>query len=76
MIRGLITGGRGIPIWTIDDGIPFGDIPDQGEFYLRNHQPKGFFGKFKEIGNEETSKKTAYVCYACGKLTADIKNLI
>ena len=75
MLRGIINGARDIARWTIDDGLA-GIVPDRGEFYLRNLQPKGFFGKFKEIGNAETSKKTAYVCYACGKLTADISNLI
>ncbi len=76
MIRGLIIGGRDTPRWTMDDGIRAVGVPDTGEFYLRNHQPKGLFGHLKDMFNEETNKKTAYVCYACGKLTADIRNLI
>lgn len=76
MMRGLITGGRDIPRWTIDDGLHAGGVPDCGEFYLRNHQSKGLIGNLKNMFNDETYKKTAYVCYACGKLTADIKNLI
>lgn len=75
-MRGLITGSRDLARWTIDDGLYGGGVPDEGEFYLQNHQPKGFIGHLKDMFNEETSKKTAYVCYACGKLTADIGNLI
>ena len=76
MMRGLITGSRDLARWTIDDGIHIGGVPDEGEFYLQNHQSKGFIGQLKDLFNEETTRKTAYVCYACGKLTADIKNLI
>lgn len=76
MMRGLITGSRDLARWTIDDGLYAGGVPDFGEFYLRNQASKGFIEKFRNMFNEETSKKTAYVCYACGKLTADISNLI
>ena len=76
MMRGLITGSRDLARWTIDDGIHIAGVPDEGEFYLRNHQPKGFLENLKDLFNKETERKTAYVCYACGKLTADIKNLI
>lgn len=76
MMRGLITSGRDMTRWTIDDGLYVAGIPEQGEFYLRNHQPRGFIGHLKDLFNEETTKKTAYVCYACGKMTADISNLI
>ena len=76
MMRGRITGGRDVAKWTIDDGLYIGGFPDHGEFYLHNLQSKGFIDKFRNMFNEETSKKTAYVCYACGKLTADISNLI
>ena len=76
MMRGIISGGRDVPRWTIDDGLYVGGVPDEGEFYLRNLQPKGLFGNFKNMFSNETYKKTAYVCYACRKLTADISNLL
>ena len=74
-MSGWISGGRDAPRWTIDDGLYAGGVPDWGEFYLQNYQPKGVIGNLKNMFNSETSKKTAYVCYACGKLTADIENL-
>lgn len=76
MIRGLIAGGRDLARWTIDDGIHIGGVPDIGEFYFRSHKPKGFLENLKNLLNEENDRRTAYVCYACGKMTADIKNLI
>ncbi len=76
MMRGLITGSRDLARWTIDDGIHIGGVPDIGEFYFRSHKPKGFLENLKNLLNEENDRRTAYVCYACGKLTADIKNLI
>ena len=76
MTRGLIAGSRDLARWTIDDGIHIAGVPDEGEFYFRSHKPKGFLENLKNLLNEENDRRTAYVCYACGKMTADIKNLI
>lgn len=75
MMRGYIRGGRDLPKWMMDDGINAG-VPDWGEFYLRNLQPKGVLSHLKEAFNEETSRMTAYVCYTCGRMTADIRHLL
>ncbi|MBR4411944.1 MAG: alpha/beta hydrolase [Firmicutes bacterium] len=72
MMRGKIVGGRDLSRWTMDDGLYAGGYPGAGEFYLRNLEPKGFLERVRDPFNEDRAQKTAYVCYDCGKMVADI----
>ena len=51
--------------------------PLEGDgFVLRNRKPKGFLENLKGVFDSDCAKLTAWVCFSCGKLTADVCHLV
>lgn len=77
MLRGYIEGFRDPVRWTVAVGDAPMDFPGEGGvFYLRNKDPKGFVQKYVFFSEADGSRKTAWICKACGKLIADMPNVL
>ncbi|MBQ6900275.1 MAG: alpha/beta hydrolase [Firmicutes bacterium] len=77
MYRGVIRGGRGLATWTLEKLSNFSMNENTGDwFYLKEvKKPESFAEKIFAIPNESWDKR-AFVCRKCGKMIADVKDLI
>lgn len=73
MARGVISG---MARWTMGMDGETGPAEGCCDFYLQNYCPKGFINCLKFTFDRNTSVLTAYLCFTCGKLTADVSHLL
>lgn len=75
MVRGLIVGGRDMARWNPGMDTDLWPLEEDG-FILRNRKPKGFLENLKTMFDADCAQLTAWVCFSCGKLTADVCHLV
>ena len=75
MVRGMIVGGRDMVRWNPGEANDLWPLEEDG-FILRNRKPKGFLENLKTMLDADCAQLTAWVCFSCGKLTADVDHLI
>lgn len=77
MVRGVISG-RDMARWNIGKTSELITIPleESNVFNLRNYRPRGIVNHLKATFDMDSKVLTAYLCFTCGKLTADVSHLL